>query len=496
MHPQLILYQDLAIVMPFLFFSLSILSMMLYGVCISTSFHYGKPILIQPLSWLSVAILGWTSLMIWQTPVETASLLGQTLLFDPFVGGVQLLLLLFTAGCIVISFDYFKWERITSFEYVILQLLSLLGMLLLVASADLLSLYIAVEMQSLAFYVLAAYRKDSPYSVESGLKYFVMGAFASGLLLYGSSLVYGYTGSTHFEDIMKALAGSLTETSTPTLAQVGMLFLFAGLLFKMAVVPFHMWAPDVYEGAPATVSAFFSVTPKIGILAVVIKLVFYSFYELLDSWSFIFFLCTFASMAVGAVGGIQQLKLKRLLAYSSIGHVGYILLGLCAGTLAGAQSMLFYVVVYMVMNLCLWTALLGAYDPRSGRRMLYVTDFARLHESQPLLAFTLLVALFSMAGIPPLAGFFAKVYVFLSAIDASLYFLALAGVLFSAIGTFYYLRLIKILYFEPVGRWLFWTPPSREKSLLLTLTTGFLLLFVFFPDSLLHGTHLMVVSLL
>ena len=345
----------------------------------------------------------------------------------------------FTA--LVLSFDFNRKEGIARFEYPVLVLFAVLGMVVMVSANDLMSLYVGFELQSLALYIAAALARDSLRSTEAGLKYFVLGALASGLLLYGISLTYGFTGTTSFP----AIAGLLTA-SVPTGALVGLTFVVVGLAFKISAAPFHMWTPDVYEGAPTSVSALFGTAPKAAAFALFLSVLTGPFGGLLKEWQPLIVILAVASMALGSIAAIMQTNIKRLLAYSSIGHMGYALIGFAAGTAAGYQASLIYVALYVVMSAGAFACVIAF--RRQGQAVETIADLAGLGAERPGLALGLAIFMWAMAGIPPLSGFFGKLYVFLAAIDAGLLPLAIIGVLTSVSGAFYYLRVIKVMYFD------------------------------------------------
>jgi len=319
-------------------------------------------------------------------------------------------------------------------------LCSLLGMLVMISSNDLIVFYIGLELQSLALYVLASFNRDNLLSSESGLKYFVLSALSSGLLLYGCSLIYGFSNSTNFEEISQNFNFEYGVI-------FGMVFVIVGLAFKISAVPFHMWAPDVYQGSPTSVTLLFAILPKIAALTVFIKFLYGPFLNLFDDWQFIIIFMSVASMILGAVAAIGQKNLKRLIAYSSISHMGYALAGLTTGTNQGVQSSIIYLIIYLIMNLAFFSCLFML--KRNDKFFENIEDLSGLSKKHPILALSFLIILFSLAGIPPLAGFFAKFYVFMSVIEKEMYFLAIVGLLATVIAAFYYLRIIKIIYFDP-----------------------------------------------
>jgi len=363
-----------------------------------------------------------------------------------------------------------RHARLMKFEYPILIVLATAGMLMMISANDLIALYLGLELQSLALYVIAAFRTDSVRSSEAGLKYFVLGALSSGMLLYGCSLIYGFTGTTGFSGI--AAAASPGEQNLGLI--FGLVFFMAGLAFKISAVPFHMWTPDVYEGSPTPVTAFFASAPKIAAMAMFLRAVLTAFPEITHQWQQIVVFISIASMVLGAFAAIGQSNIKRLMAYSSIGHMGFALVGLATGDLAGTQAVIVYLVIYLVMNLGVFACILSM--RRSDGMVEEIEELAGLSRNSPIMAFLLAMLMFSLAGIPPLAGFFAKFYVFLAAINAGLYTLSVIGVLSSVVGTYYYLRIIKIMYFdEPAEK--FEPMPGALQGVLAI--SGLLVIFFF-----------------
>jgi NADH-quinone oxidoreductase subunit N len=391
-------------------------------------------------------------------------------IFDPFARFMKLLTLIGSAAVIIMSFDYLRQARLMKFEYPVLILLASVGMMMMISANDLLALYLGVELQSLALYVLATFRTNSVRSSEAGLKYFVLGALSSGMLLYGCSLIYGFTGTTGFTGIAAA-AG----TSSTNLGLIfGLVFFMAGLAFKVSAVPFHMWTPDVYEGAPTPVTAFFATAPKVAAMAMFLRAVLVAFPDVTHQWQQIVVFISIASMVLAAFAAIGQTNIKRLMAYSSIGHMGFALVGLAAADAAGVQAVIIYLTIYLVMNLGVFACILAM--RRSEGRVEEIDELAGLSRNNPMMAFLLAMLLFSLAGIPPLAGFFGKFYVFLAAINSGLYTLAVIGVLSSVVGAYYYLRIVKIMYFdEPADA--FEPMPGALKIMLLV--SGILVIFFF-----------------
>lgn len=362
---------------------------------------------------------------------------------DPFAVFAKLLILAGGALALVSAQDYNRAEGLARFEYPVLMLLAVVGMMAMVSASNFMSLYLALELQSLALYVLAAFARDELRSAEAGLKYFVLGALASGLLLYGITLVYGFSGTLDFT----ALAHLLSDPSHVSAGLiVGMVFVITGLAFKISAVPFHMWTPDVYEGAPTPVTAFLGTAPKVAAIVLLLRVMFVPFGHLTSQWTQIFEFISIASMILGSLAAIGQTSIKRLMAYSSIGHMGYALIGLAVGTVDGLRGVLIYMVTYVFMNAGAFACIIAM--RRRGRALEKISDLAGLARTDGAMALALAIFMFSMAGIPPLSGFFGKLYVFLAAVRAGYWTLAIVGVLTSVVGAYYYLRVIKVMYFD------------------------------------------------
>ncbi len=363
---------------------------------------------------------------------------------DGFAGFMKAVVLLGALGTLAIAQPYLRREGIERFEYAVLVLFSTAGMLLLVSANSFLALYIALELMSLPLYVLAAFQRDTYKSTEAGLKYFVLGALASGMLLYGISLVYGFTGTIAFDELRELYVEGAAELRLGAL--VGIVFIAAGLAFKLGAVPFHMWTPDVYEGAPTAVTALFAAAPKLAAMGLTVRVFAEPFGGFVADWQQIVIAVSVGSMVLGAFGAIGQRNVKRLLAYSGIGHVGYALVGLAAGTQSGVYGVLVYMTIYLFMTVGTFAVVLAL--RRRGQSLELIDDFAGLGKDQPMLALATAVFMFSLAGIPPLAGFFGKLYVFIAAVEVGLVWLAVIGVLTSVVGAYYYLRIVKLVYFD------------------------------------------------
>jgi NADH-quinone oxidoreductase subunit N len=434
-------------------------------------------------SWLAIGILMFVLLIAVQGGGERRVGFYGMFVTDAFAVFMKALVLIGSAVTIVMGMPYNEEQGIARFEFPVLVLLATTGMMVMVSANDLITLYVGLELQNLALYIVASFNRESVRSSEAGLKYFVLGALSSGMLLYGASLIYGFAGTTAFDEIAKLLTGS-ARIETGIL--IGLVFVVVGLAFKVSAVPFHMWTPDVYEGAPTPVSAFFAVAPKLAALALFIRFMIAPFGPLIAEWRQVIVFLSIASMLLGAVAAVAQQNIKRLMAYSSISHVGYALIGLAAGTADGIRGVLVYLAIYLVMTIGSWAVILCMC--RRGRMLEGISDLGGLSQSQPGLALALAIFMFALSGIPPTAGFFAKFYVFLAAINAQLTGLAVIGVVTSVISAFYYLRVVKVMYFdEPVGA--FDRPISAELKGVLFVTAVGTLFFFLIPGPIVAGAE-------
>ena len=461
----------LALVFPEIFLSLSIMFLLILGV-----FKKNSSKLIQN---ISLIILLFTSVITLNETlgIQETLLFNSSVVIDYLSSFMKIVTLLAAFLVLVISSNYLKTLKIFKIEYPILILSSVLGMMIMISSNDLIVFYMGLELQSLALYVLATFNRDQLKSSEAGLKYFVLSALSSGLLLYGCSLIYGFTGSTNFNIIANQL------NSNEYAITFGIVFILVGLAFKISAVPFHMWAPDVYEGSPTSVTLFFTMVPKIAALTVFIRFLYVPFLNLIDQWQMILIFLSIASMLFGAIAAIGQTNLKRLIAYSSIGHVGYTLAGVATGSNDGIQSSVIYITIYILMNLGLFSCLLMM--KRNNKYFEDIEDLSGLSKNHPLMSLSLLVILFSLAGIPPLAGFFAKFYIFKSVLEQSMYFLAIVGLLSTVVAAFYYLRIIKIMYFDKEKE-KYDTDHSLWLKFSLMFSTLLILIYFIFPSQLIE----------
>ncbi len=431
------------------------------------------------------ALLGAGLLLVLQ---EDGTAFSGQYIADPFSQFMKLLCLGGAAACLLLAIDFNERAKLAQFEYPLLALFATLGMMVMISANDLMSVYLGLELLSLPLYVIAAFNRDSGRSSEAGLKYFVLGALASGLFLYGTSLVYGFSGTTNFDKLSEVFAPGQTVSAGVV---VGLVFVIAGLAFKASAVPFHMWTPDVYEGAPTPVTAFFAAAPKVAAIALLVRVLTGPFGELSEQWQQVLLLISAASMLLGSFAAVGQTNIKRLMAYSSIGHVGYALMGLAVDTDVGVRGVLVYMAIYLIMNVGVFAVLVSM--RRQGRAVELVSDLAGLGKSHPGTAMWMAVFMFSMAGVPPLAGFFGKLYVFLAAMQAGYLWLALIGVGTSVIGGYYYLRVIKVMYFDSSDQPL--DAPTPGVSLVMAISGLFNVLFILWPAPLIGAAQVAVAAL-
>ena len=463
--------ENLNLLLPEIFISLSIMFLLILGV-----FKKDSSKLIFNIS-LLVLLITATITLNETSNINRTTLFNNSIVIDYMSSLMKIITLIGAFLVLVISSNYLKTFKIFKIEYPILILSSVLGMMVMISSNDLMVFYIGLELQSLALYVLATFNRDQLKSSEAGLKYFVLSALSSGLLLYGCSLIYGFSGSTNFDVISNQL------NSTNYVLTFGIVFILVGLAFKISAVPFHMWAPDVYEGSPTSVTLFFTMVPKIAALTVFIRFLYVPFLNLIDQWQMIIIFLSIASMLFGAIAAIGQTNIKRLIAYSSIGHIGYTLAGLATGSNEGIQSSIVYITIYVIMNLAFFSCLLML--KRNNQYYEDIGDLSGLSKNHPLLSLSLLVILFSLAGIPPLAGFFAKFYIFTAVLEQSMYFLAIVGLLSTVIAAFYYLRIIKIIYFDKEKE-KYDDDHSLWLKFSLSFSTILILLYFIFPSQLIE----------
>ena len=457
---------DINLILPEIFISLALMLLLVMGV-----FKKNSSTLIYNLSIFSLIIL--LALVVNLISINETFLFNNSYKIDDLSTFMKILTIISGIFVMLTSSKYLKLNKIFKIEYPVLILCSILGMMVMISSNDLIVFYMGLELQSLSLYVLASFNRDNILSSESGVKYFVLSALSSGLLLYGCSLIYGFSGSTNFILISENL------TINNHVQTFGIVFILVGLSFKISAVPFHMWAPDVYQGSPTSVTIFFAILPKIAALAVFIRFLYVPFVNLIDQWQMIIVFLSIASMLFGAIAAIGQKNLKRLIAYSSIGHMGYALAGLATGTNQGIHSSITYITIYLFMNMAFFCCLFMM--KRDEKYFENIEDLSGLSKNHPMLSFSFLLVLFSLAGIPPLAGFFAKFYVFSAVIEESMYFLAVVGLLSTVIAAFYYLRLIKIIYFDK-DKEKYEVNHNMGLKLTLILSSIFILFYFIYPS--------------
>lgn len=419
-------------IIPEVFILLSSFSLLIAGVFSKT--------LNKIINYIIVILLATLIFVIYLNFTSSVTLFGNSYTIDPLSNFIKILVLISVLFTMLISNTYLERLKIAKFEYPIIILLSTLGMFVMISANNLIVFYLGLELQSLCLYVLAAINTKSLKSSEAGLKYFVLGSLSSGLLLYGCSLVYGFTGSVDYSEIAKVV----TEQSGAL--KFGLVFILCGIAFKISAVPFHMWAPDVYEGSPTSVTTFFAMAPKVAAIAALIKFLNVPYANFISEWRTIVIVLSIASMFLGAVAAIGQSNLKRLMAYSSIGHVGFILAGLAIATPQSLSAVLVYLVIYVFMNIGVFACIMSL--NRNGVYFENISDLSGLSKHHPLISICLTILTFSLAGVPPLAGFFAKFYIFMAIIQQKIYYLAVVGLLSAVIAAFYYLRIIKVIYFD------------------------------------------------
>lgn len=414
---------------------------------------------------------------------EPQVVLNKMFKFDEFAGFMKLMVLLGLIISIALSVRYLEQEGISRFEYPVLMTFAGIGMMIMISSHSLLSLYMGLELQSLSLYVLTAFRRNSLKSSEAGVKYFVLGALSSGMLLFGISLIYGFVGSIDYGVIATTLSGLET---VPVGVTVGLVFILSGLAFKISAVPFHMWTPDVYQGAPTSVTAFFAIVPKIAAMSLLIRLLFEPFAAIADQWSQILYFLSLGSMILGAFSALTQENIKRLMAYSSIGNMGYALIGVLTGTEQGVTAVIVYMLIYMLMTAGVFTIILSM--RRSGLAYEKISDLRGLSQNSPVLAYAMAILMFSLSGIPPMAGFFGKMMIFQAAVDGGFFILAILGVVSSVVAAYYYLRVVKVMFFDEAADPFEKNMPFAQRAILL-ISIVFVLAFAIKPSLIIQSAQ-------
>lgn len=471
---------DILLSLPEIYLAVSSFLLLLFGILLSISQKKGYPLLTNTFGLLSLQVIFFTLYLVLQFPYTNILFWDYFLVLDFFVIGAKIMLSILVIFWIFLSKSYIVQEKLNSFEYWILILFIILALFFVLQSYDLLVTYLLIEFQSLAFYILASFKRSSEFSTEVGLKYFILGAFSSAFLLFGSSLLYGLTGLTNFADFNIFFSGFLIEDKSLLVSSfIGLLFITSALFFKISASPFHMWAPDVYEGSPTSITTFFAIFPKLIIISLLLRIFFFSFHDFFSIWRNIFIIVSFLSLLFGSLGALSQKKWKRFLAYSSISHIGFILIGFLSGEILGVTSTLLYLFIYVVTTLGIFTFLLSLrfYEYPKNYQIRYFSELINLSKVNPLLSISLALILFSMTGIPPLSGFFAKVFVLLIGIQSGSYSLVFFSIIISGISCFYYIRIIQIMYFINFKKWPIINPLTKSNSLILGTSCLFVILF-------------------
>lgn len=479
---QELFYNNFEILIPEFFLTTILLFLILYGVFYKNIKNNKKILIIKNLNTIIIYLL--LILLILLINIENISIntLNGALFINNFTQNIKIILVISTIICVLIQQNFLIQQKMNSYEINILILISLLGLMLLISSNHFITLYLSIELQSLSFYILTASQKKSLLSVEASLKYFILGSIASGFILFGSSIIYLITGSLNFNNIFLLISNVNYIENTDLLLSIlyGLVFILIGLLFKIGAAPFHFWLPDVYEGAPNNITTFFAIVPKIAFIGIFIRFFFDIFFHISFFFDIFFFIIALSSMLIGSLAALQQKKIKRLLAYSSISHIGFILIGFTSNLLNNIPYILLYIIIYIIMSINLWTSYLSLNI--NHKPIKYLTDLSNLYQNNKLISIIIILNIFSLAGIPPLAGFFSKLFIFFSAIKNNYFSLVFFAVLISIISSFYYLKIIKIIFFEKVFKTNYIMQINVNKSLILLINTQIILFLFLFPD--------------
>lgn len=478
---QNIFINNFELIIPEFFLITILLTLLLYGV-----FYKKKNnqifLITKNINTIIMYLLLIILLLIINMPNISSSLLNGVLLINNFTQFIKIILIISTFFCIAVQIEYIIKQKILYYEMNILILIAVLGLMLLVSSNNLIILYLAIELQSLSFYILTALKKKSILSIESSLKYFILGSIASSFILLGSSFIYGITGSINFSNIF-LLISNINFIENPDLLYsliYGFTFILIGFLFKIGAVPFHFWLPDVYEGAPNNITLFFAIVPKIAFISILIRFYFQLIFDISFFFCYFFYLISLFSMLIGSLGTLQQKKIKRLLAYSSITHVGFILIGFVSNELFNISFIIFYILIYILTSINLWVSYISLNI--NTKPVKYLTDLSNLYQNNKLLSIIIIINIFSLAGIPPLAGFFSKFFIFLSAIKHNFFNLVFFSIIISILSSFYYLKIVKIIIFEKNTKKLFFHKINKFQSYILMINTQIILFIFFFPN--------------
>lgn len=493
---QEIFFNNFEIIIPEFFLTTILLILLLWGVFYKQNQNNEKILIFKNITTIIIYLLLILLILTLNITNISNTILNGVLIINNFTQFIKSILILSTITCFLIQQKYLIQQKINSYEIPILILISLLGLMLVVSSNHFITLYLAIELQSLSFYILTSTQKKSILSIEAGLKYFILGSIASGFILFGSSMIYAITGSLNFNNIFLILSNInfLNNINILISLSYGFIFILIGILFKIGASPFHFWLPDVYEGAPNNISSFFAIVPKIAFIAILIRLLFDIFINISYFFELFFYIISFLSMLLGALSALQQQKIKRLLAYSSISHIGFLLIGFTANMLNNIPFILFYIIIYIITSINLWTSYLSLNI--NHKPIKYLTDLSNIYIINKLIAIILMINIFSLAGIPPLAGFFSKLFIFFSAIKNNYFSLVFFGIIISVVSSFYYLKIIKIIYFEKILRKMYISKITKTQSIVLTINTQFILFLFIFPNVILMNLHKIYLYLL
>ena len=470
------------IIIPEFFLLTILLILLLFGVFYRKNQNFAKILIIKNITTIIIYLLLILLLLTLNITNISNNILNGVLIINNFTQFIKIILIVSTLICFSIQQKYLIQQKITSYEINILMLIALLGLMLLISSNHFITFYLAIELQSLSFYILTSTQKKSILSIEAGLKYFILGSIASSFILFGASIIYAITGSLNFHNIFLILSNiNFLENITILISlSYGLIFILIGIFFKLGAAPFHFWLPDVYEGAPNNITSFFAIVPKIAFIGILIRLFFDIFADISYFFEIFFYIISFLSMLLGSVSALQQNKIKRVLAYSSISHIGFIIIGFTSNMLTNISFILLYIIIYIITSINLWTSYLAVNI--NHKPIKYLTDLANIHNSNKLIAVILTLNIFSLAGIPPLAGFFSKLFIFYSAIQNNYFSLVFFGVFISILSSFYYLKMIKIIYFEKISRKLYLAQINKIQSIILVINTQFILFLFIFPN--------------
>nr|YP_003734840.1 NADH dehydrogenase subunit 2 [Globisporangium ultimum]ACZ43875.1 NADH dehydrogenase subunit 2 [Globisporangium ultimum]ACZ44457.1 NADH dehydrogenase subunit 2 [Globisporangium ultimum] len=493
---QEIFNNNFEILIPEFFLTTILLILLLFGVFYKNNQNNQKILIIKNLNTIIIYLL--LILLILTSNIYNISnnVMNGVLVINNFTQFIKIILIICTIICFLIQQKYIIQQKINAYEINILMLISLLGLMVLISSNHFITLYLAIELQSLSFYILTASQKKSILSVEGALKYFILGSIASGFILFGSSILYVITGSLNFNNIFLLLSNVNYIENIDLLLGIlyGLIFIVIGILFKIGAAPFHFWLPDVYEGAPNNITSFFAIVPKIAFIGILIRFFFDIFYHISFFFETFFYIIALLSMLIGSLAALQQKKIKRLLAYSSISHVGFILIGFTSNMLNNIPYILLYVIIYIIMSINLWTSYLSLNI--NHKPVKYLTDLSNIFTINKLIAIIIILNIFSLAGIPPLAGFFSKLFIFFSAIKNNYFSIVFFAVIISIISSFYYLKIIKIIYFEKIVKKIFISKINKIQSIILLINTQFIVLLFVFPNILLVNLNKIYLYLL